>query len=182
MEYDPHQLWKDHLDGVCHRVRSAFIYVPAILLCRAAVGGGSRRSQSQGLSGPEHLRKRGEAGGGCPSRRRRVRVRRGDGVAKLARRLPRPASAQATLPRGRGLYRQPTIITTSRRFPTFRTSCGMAWTGTSSGHATSTGFRVFCLRVRSTTRPLRAAAWHTLRELIYDYGGGITAEAGELKP
>ena len=53
------------------------------------------------------------AGSGCDvraahaPRRRRLHLRRGDGAAVLARRLSRPAAAQAAVPRGRGPVRVP---------------------------------------------------------------------------
>ncbi len=50
------------------------------------------------------------------------------------------------------------------------------------GTPQSTGFRIFCLSGH-VNKPGLYELPHgtTLRELIYDYGGGITAEAGELK-
>jgi NADH-quinone oxidoreductase subunit F len=82
-----------------------------------------------------------------------------------------------------GLYGQPTIINnveTIANVPHILRN-GADWYK-QWGTPQSTGFRIFCLSGH-VSRPGLYELPHgtTLRELIYDYGGGLIGEAGELK-
>jgi NADH-quinone oxidoreductase subunit F len=82
-----------------------------------------------------------------------------------------------------GLYGQPTIINnveTIANVPHILRH-GAEWYK-QWGTPQSTGFRIFCLSGH-VNRPGLYELPHgtTLRELIYDYGGGLIGEAGELK-
>ena len=111
-------------------------------------------------------------------RRRRLHLRRGDGAAGLAGGLPRPAPAQAAVPRGGGPVRLPRRwSTTSSRSPPCRTSCCNGADGVRGDrHGEVQGLRdLLAVRARhharASTRPRSAPRCASCSDLA----GGIRA-------
>ena len=68
------------------------------------------RPTRQGLARQRHPRLRLRPRDRRPRRRGRLHLRRGDGAAGLAGGAARPATPQAAVPGGRGLYARPTVV------------------------------------------------------------------------
>ena len=126
----------------------------------AAGGAGGLRRR---LPRHRHHRLRLQPRGHGPRRRRRLHLRRGDGAARLARGLPRPAPAAPAVPRRRRALRQPDrASTTSRPSPVGPVDPdqrrGLVRL---DGHREVQGLRaVQPLRPRHQARPVRGAARH----------------------
>jgi NADH-quinone oxidoreductase subunit F len=185
MEYDPHQL----LEGIilaayaieCER---AFIYVRGEYYFAAQrLEEAVAEARAHGFLGQNIF------GSGT---KLEVVVHRGAGAYECGEETALLSSLEGyrgqprlkpPFPAVEGLYRQPTIInnveTISNVSHILRN--GVDWYK-QWGTPQSTGFRIFCLSGH-VKHPGLYELPHgtTLRELIYDYGGGITEEAGELK-
>jgi NADH-quinone oxidoreductase subunit F len=185
MEYDPHQL----LEGIilaayaieCER---AFIYVrgeyyfAAQRLEEAVVEARAKGFLGQNIFGS--------------SMKLEVVVHRGAGAYECGEETALLTSLEGyrghprlkpPFPAVEGLYGKPTIINnveTISNVPHILRN-GADWYK-QWGTPQSTGFRIFCLSGH-VNRPGLYELPHgtTLRELIYEYGGGVTAAAGELK-
>ena len=186
MEYDPHQL----IEGIilsAHAIESekAFIYIRgeyyfAYTRMEAALA----EATAEGLSRRRRVRQWQEAGRGAAPRRRRVRVRRGDGAAFEPGGLPGAAAAQAPLPGGRGAVcqaddRQQRGVDLQRHARDAFT----AWSGTKEfGTERSPGMRIFCLS-GNVKRPGLYELPHAtpLSELVDEYGGGPQDEGSAIK-
>jgi NADH-quinone oxidoreductase subunit F len=185
MEYDPHQL----IEGIilaayaigCER---AFIYVRgeyyfAAQRLQEAVA----EAKAKGFLGQNAF---------GSSMKLEVVVHRGAGAYECGEETALLSSLEGyrgqprlkpPFPAVEGLYGKPTIINnveTIANVPHILRH-GADWYK-QWGTPQSTGFRIFCLSGH-VNRPGLYELPHgtTLRELIYEYGGGVTADAGELK-
>lgn len=185
MEYDPHQL----IEGIiltCYAIEAerAFIYVRgeyyfAAQRLEAAVA----EAEARGFLGDNIF------GAG---KELKVVVHRGAGAYECGEETAQLTSLEGyrghprlkpPFPAVEGLYAKPTIVNnveTISNVPHVLRR-GAAWYK-QWGTPQSTGFRIFCLSGQ-VKRPGLYELPHgtTLRELIYEYGGGPTDEAGELK-
>jgi NADH-quinone oxidoreductase F subunit len=185
MEYDPHQL----VEGIilaCYAIEAerAFIYVRgeyyfAAQRLEAAVA----EARGKGFLGQNIL------GSG---KNLEVVVHRGAGAYECGEETAQLTSLEGyrghprlkpPFPAVEGLYAKPTIVNnveTIANVPHVLRH-GADWYK-QWGTAQSTGFRIFCLSGQ-VKQPGLYELPHgvTLRELIYEYGGGPTEDAGELK-
>jgi NADH-quinone oxidoreductase F subunit len=185
MEYDPHQL----LEGiilVTHAIEAerAFIYVR-----------GEYYFAAQRLEGAiAEAKQKGFLGKGIfgTDKNLEVVVHRGAGAYECGEETALLTSLEGyrghprlkpPFPAVAGLYGKPTIVNnveTVANIPHIMRH-DAAWYK-QWGTEQSTGFRIFCLSGQ-VNRPGLYELPHgiTLRELIYEYGGGLTDDAGELK-
>jgi NADH-quinone oxidoreductase F subunit len=185
MEYDPHQL----IEGIiltCYAIEAerAFIYVRgeyyfAAQRLEAAVA----EAEARGFLGDNIF------GSG---KKLKVVVHRGAGAYECGEETALLTSLEGyrghprlkpPFPAVEGLYSKPTIVNnveTIANVPHILRR-GADWYK-QWGTPQSTGFRIFCLSGQ-VQRPGLYELPHgtTLRELIYEYGGGPTEDAGELK-
>ncbi len=185
MEYDPHQL----VEGVilaCYAIEAerAFIYVRGEYYFAA-----QRLEQAV-----NEARAKGFLGQGIfgSSKNLEVVVHRGAGSYECGEETAQLTSLEGyrghprlkpPFPAVEGLYAKPTIVNnveTLSNVPHVLRH-GADWYK-QWGTALSSGFRIFCLSGQ-VKQPGLYELPHgtTLRELIYEYGGGPTEEAGELK-
>ena len=180
MEGDPHRVLEGMIIGAyAIGAHEGYIYVRAEyplavkrLRMAIAAGGGAR------LAGRRHPRQRASTSdlqdqGG----RRRLRLRRGDGADRLDRGQARHAAHAGRRSRRRaacGASRPSS--TTSRPGPTCPGSSPTARSWFAAiGTEKSKGTKIFPWPARSTTRAWSRCRWaSTLREIIFDIGGGIT--------
>ena len=185
MEYDPHQL----IEGIiltCHAIEAerAFIYVR-----------GEYYFAAERLEGAiAEARAKGFLGGNIfgSGKKLEVVVHRGTGAYECGEETAQLTSLEGyrghprlkpPFPAVEGLYAKPTIVNnveTIANVPHVLRH-GADWYK-QWGTPQSTGFRVFCLSGQVKYPGLYELPHGTsLRELIYDFGGGLTEAAGELK-
>ncbi|MGC8779611.1 MAG: NADH-quinone oxidoreductase subunit NuoF [Anaerolineae bacterium] len=185
MEYDPHQL----IEGIiltCYAIEAerAFIYVRGEYYFAAQrLEGAIAEAEAKGFLG-ENIFGTGK--------KLKVIVHRGAGAYECGEETAQLTSLEGyrghprlkpPFPAVEGLYGKPTIVNnveTISNIPHILRH-GADWYK-QWGTPQSTGFRLFCLSGQ-VKRPGLYELPHgtTLRELIYEYGGGPTEEAGELK-
>lgn len=185
MEYDPHQL----LEGIilaCYAIEAerAFIYVRGEYYFAAQrLEGAIAEAEAAGFLGDNIF------GSG---KKLKVVVHRGAGAYECGEETAQLTSLEGyrghprlkpPFPAVEGLYAKPTIVNNVETISNVPHVIrhGADWYK-QWGTPQSTGFRVFCLSGQ-VQRPGLYELPHgtTLRELIYEYGGGLTEEAGELK-
>jgi len=185
MEYDPHQL----VEGIilaCYAIEAerAFIYVRGEYYFAAQrLAGAVAEAEAKGFLGDNIF------GSG---KRLKVVVHRGAGAYECGEETAQLTSLEGyrghprlkpPFPAVEGLYAKPTIVnnveTISNVSHVLRR--GADWYK-QWGTPQSTGFRIFCLSGQ-VQRPGLYELPHgtTLRELIYEYGGGPTEASGGLK-
>ncbi len=185
MEFDPHQL----LEGIilaCYAIEAerAFIYVRGEYYFAA-------QRLEEAIAEAEA---KGVLGDNCfgTGKKLRVVVHRGAGAYECGEETAQLTSLEGyrghprlkpPFPAVEGLYGKPTIVNnveTIANVPHVLRHGADWYKGW--GTPQSTGFRVFCLSGQ-VQRPGLYELPHgvTLRELIYDFGGGLTEDAGELK-
>ncbi len=185
MEYDPHQL----IEGIiltCYAIEAerAFIYVRgeyyfAAQRLEAAIA----EAEAKGFLGDNVF------GSG---KKLKVVVHRGAGAYECGEETALLSSLEGyrghprlkpPFPAVEGLYAKPTIVNnveTIANVPHVMRN-GVSWYRL-CGTAESAGFRVFCLSGQVKYPGLYELPHGvTLRELIYEFGGGPTEEAGEVK-
>jgi NADH-quinone oxidoreductase F subunit len=185
MEYDPHQL----VEGIilaCYAIEAerAFIYVRGEYYFAAErLEGAVAEAKAKGFLGGNIF------GSG---KKLEVVVHRGAGAYECGEETAQLTSLEGyrghprlkpPFPAVEGLYAKPTIVNnveTISNVPHVLRR-GADWYK-QWGTPQSTGFRIFCLSGQ-VQRPGLYELPHgtTLRELIYEYGGGPTEDAGELK-
>ncbi|MCX7671252.1 MAG: NADH-quinone oxidoreductase subunit NuoF [Anaerolineae bacterium] len=185
MEYDPHQL----IEGIiltCYAIEAerAFIYVRGEYYFAAQrLEGAIAEAEAKGFLGDNIF---------GTGKKLKVVVHRGAGAYECGEETAQLTSLEGyrghprlkpPFPAVEGLYGQPTIVNnveTIANVPHILRH-GADWYK-QWGTPQSTGFRLFCLSGQ-VKRPGLYELPHgtTLRELIYEYGGGPTEEAGELK-
>jgi NADH-quinone oxidoreductase subunit F len=185
MEYDPHQLLEGIiLTAYAIEAERAFIYIR-----------GEYYFASQRLEGAiAEARKQGFLGENIfgTGKRLEVVVHRGAGAYECGEETALLTSLEGyrghprlkpPFPAIEGLYAKPTIVNNVETISnvTHILRHGADWYK-QWGTAASTGFRLFCLSGQ-VKRPGLYELPHgtTLRELIFEYGGGLTEDAGELK-
>jgi NADH-quinone oxidoreductase subunit F len=185
MEYDPHQL----IEGIilttyAIEAERAFIYVRgeyyfAAQRLEAAIA----EAEARGILGDNVF------GSG---KKLRIVVHRGAGAYECGEETAQLTSLEGyrghprlkpPFPAVAGLYGKPTIVNnveTIANVPHVLRN-GADWYK-QWGTPNSTGFRIFCISGQ-VQKPGLYELPHgvTLRELIYEWGGGLTEEAGELK-
>ena len=185
MEYDPHQL----VEGIilaCYAIEAerAFIYVRGEYYFAAErLEGAIAEAEARGFLG-ENIFGTGK--------KLKVVVHRGAGAYECGEETAQLTSLEGyrghprlkpPFPAVEGLYAKPTIVNnveTIANVPHVLRH-GADWYK-QWGTPQSTGFRVFCLSGQVKYPGLyELPHGTTLRELIYDFGGGLTEEAGELK-
>ena len=185
MEYDPHQL----IEGIilaCHAIEAerAFIYVRGEYYFAAErLEGAIVEAEAKGFLGDNVF---------GTGKKLKVVVHRGAGAYECGEETAQLTSLEGyrghprlkpPFPAVEGLYAKPTIVNnveTIANVPHVLRH-GADWYK-QWGTAQSTGFRVFCLSGQVKYPGLYELPHGTsLRELIYDFGGGLTEEAGELK-
>ncbi|MCX6029296.1 MAG: NADH-quinone oxidoreductase subunit NuoF [Chloroflexi bacterium] len=185
MEYDPHQL----VEGIiltCYAIESerAFIYVRGEYYFAAErLEGAIAEAKARGFLGQNVF------GSG---KKLEVVVHRGAGAYECGEETAQLTSLEGyrghprlkpPFPAVEGLYARPTIVNnveTIANVPHVLRR-GADWYK-QWGTPQSTGFRVFCLSGQVKYPGLYELPHGTsLRELIYDFGGGLTEDAGELK-
>jgi NADH-quinone oxidoreductase subunit F len=185
MEYDPHQL----IEGIiltCYAIEAeaAFIYVRGEYYFAAQrLEGASAEAKAKGFLGKNIF------GSG---KKLEVVVHRGAGAYECGEETALLTSLEGhrghprlkpPFPAIEGLYGKPTIVNnveTIANVPHILRR-GADWYK-QWGTPQSTGFRLFCLSGQVKYPGLyELPHGTTLRELIYDYGGGPTEDAGELK-
>jgi NADH-quinone oxidoreductase subunit F len=185
MEYDPHQL----IEGIilaCYAIEAerAFIYVRGEYYFAAErLEGAIAEAEAKGFMG-ENLFGTGK--------KLKVVVHRGAGAYECGEETAQLTSLEGyrghprlkpPFPAVEGLYAKPTIVNnveTIANVPHVLRH-GADWYK-QWGTPQSTGFRVFCLSGQVKYPGLyELPHGTTLRELICDFGGGLTEEAGELK-
>jgi NADH-quinone oxidoreductase subunit F len=185
MEYDPHQLIEGIiLAGYAIECERAFIYIRgeyyfAALRLEQAID----EARAKGFLG-EHIF--------GSEKNLEVLVHRGAGAYECGEETALLSSLEGyrgqprlkpPFPAVEGLYSKPTIVNNVETISnvTHIIRHGADWYK-QWGTPQSTGFRLFCLSGH-VNRPGLYELPHgtSLRELIYDYGGGVTADAGELK-
>ena len=185
MEYDPHQL----IEGIilaCYAIEAeqAFIYVRGEYYFAAErLEGAIAEAEAKGFLGDNIF------GSG---KKLEVVVHRGAGAYECGEETALLTSLEGyrghprlkpPFPAVEGLYAKPTIVNnveTIANVPHVLRH-GADWYK-QWGTPKSTGFRIFCLSGQVKYPGLyELPHGTTLRELIYDYGGGLTEEAGELK-
>lgn len=185
MEYDPHQL----LEGIilaCYAIEAerAFIYVRGEYYFAAQrLEEAIAEAEAAGFLGENIF------GSG---KKLKVVVHRGAGAYECGEETAQLTSLEGyrghprlkpPFPAVEGLYAKPTIVNNVETIANVPHVIrhGADWYK-QWGTPQSTGFRIFSLSGQ-VKRPGLYELPHgtTLRELIYDYGGGLTEEAGELK-
>lgn len=185
MEYDPHQL----LEGIilaCYAIEAerAFIYVRGEYYFAAQrLEEAIAEAEAAGFVGENIF------GSG---KELKVVVHRGAGAYECGEETAQLTSLEGyrghprlkpPFPAVEGLYAKPTIVNNVETIANVPHVIrhGADWYK-QWGTPQSTGFRIFSLSGQ-VKRPGLYELPHgtTLRELIYDYGGGLTEEAGELK-
>ncbi len=185
MEYDPHQL----LEGIilaayAIEAERAFIYIRGEYYFAAQrLEGAIAEARARGFLG------RNSFGSG---KKLEVVVHRGAGAYECGEETALLTSLEGyrghprlkpPFPAVEGLYARPTIVNnveTIANVPHILRH-GADWYK-QFGTPQSTGFRVYCLSGQVKYPGLyELPHGATLRELIYDYGGGLTEDAGELK-
>jgi NADH-quinone oxidoreductase F subunit len=185
MEYDPHQL----VEGIilaCYAIEAerAFIYVRGEYYFAAErLDGAIAEAEARGFLGDNVF---------GASKKLKVVVHRGAGAYECGEETAQLTSLEGyrghprlkpPFPAIEGLYAKPTIVNnveTIANVPHVLRR-GADWYK-QWGTPQSTGFRVFCLSGQVKYPGLYELPHGTsLRELIYDFGGGLTEEAGELK-
>ena len=163
MDANPHVL----IEGVAHRVatRSARRTRSSTSAARSSTSstGSSRRSRRRtpaGFLGTDVLGSGYSLDVRRPRRRRRLHLRRGDGAARLARGLPRPASAAPAVPRRRRPLRGPTVINNVETIASVPAIIARASSGSARfGHREVAGLHaLLAVRSRHPARPVRGAA------------------------
>jgi NADH-quinone oxidoreductase subunit F len=187
MEYDPHQL----IEGiilVAYAIESerAFIYVRGEYYFAAQrLEGAVAEARERGFLGKDIF-------GTRSGKNLEVVVHRGAGAYECGEETALLTSLEGyrghprlkpPFPAVAGLYGKPTIVNnveTVSNIPHILRH-DAAWYR-QWGTEQSTGFRIFCLSGQ-VKRPGLYELPHgvTLREVIYEYGGGLTDDAGELK-
>jgi NADH-quinone oxidoreductase subunit F len=187
MEYDPHQL----VEGIilaCYAIEAerAFIYVRGEYYFAA--------ERLEGAIAEAEAEARGFLGDNVfgTGKKLKVVVHRGAGAYECGEETAQLTSLEGyrghprlkpPFPAVEGLYAKPTIVNnveTIANVPHVLRH-GADWYK-QWGTPQSTGFRVFCLSGQVKYPGLYELPHGTsLRELIYDFGGGLTEEAGELK-
>ncbi len=185
LEYDPHQL----IEGIiltCYAIEAerAFIYVRGEYYFAAQrLEGAIAEAEAKGFLGANIF---------GTGKKLKVVVHRGAGAYECGEETAQLTSLEGyrghprlkpPFPAVEGLYGKPTIVNnveTIANIPHILRHWAdwyKQW-----GTPQSTGFRLFCLSGQ-VKRPGLYELPHgtTLRELIYEYGGGPTEEAGELK-
>lgn len=185
LEYDPHQL----IEGIilaCYAIEAerAFIYVRGEYYFAAQrLEGAIAEAEAKGFLGDNIF------GSG---KKLKVVVHRGAGAYECGEETAQLTSLEGyrghprlkpPFPAVEGLYSKPTIVNnveTISNVPHILRR-GADWYK-QWGTPQSAGFRLFCLSGQ-VKRPGLYELPHgtTLRQLIYEYGGGPTEEAGELK-
>lgn len=185
MEYDPHQL----IEGIiltCYAIEAerAFIYVRGEYYFAAQrLEGAIAEAEARGFLGDNIF---------GTGKKLKVVVHRGAGAYECGEETAQLTSLEGyrghprlkpPFPAVEGLYGKPTIVNnveTIANVPHILRH-GANWYK-QWGTPQSTGFRLFCLSGQ-VKRPGLYELPHgtTLRELIYEYGGGLTEDAGELK-
>lgn len=185
MEYDPHQL----IEGIiltCYAIEAerAFIYIRGEYYFAA-------QRLEEAVAEAEAA---GFLGDNCfgAGKKLKVVVHRGAGAYECGEETAQLTSLEGyrghprlkpPFPAVEGLYGKPTIVNNVETISnvTHVLRHGADWYK-GWGTAQSTGFRIFCLSGQ-VQRPGLYELPHgvTLRELIYDFGGGLTEDAGELK-
>ena len=185
MEYDPHQL----VEGIilaCYAIEAerAFIYVRGEYYFAAErLDGAIAEAEARGFLGDNVF---------GTGKKLKVVVHRGAGAYECGEETAQLTSLEGyrghprlkpPFPAVEGLYAKPTIVNnveTIANVPHVLRH-GADWYK-QWGTPQSTGFRVFCLSGQVKYPGLYELPHGTsLRELIYDFGGGLTEEAGELK-
>jgi NADH-quinone oxidoreductase subunit F len=185
MEYDPHQL----VEGIilaCHAIEAerAFIYVRGEYYFAAErLDGAIAEAEAKGFLGDNVF---------GTGKKLKVVVHRGAGAYECGEETAQLTSLEGyrghprlkpPFPAIEGLYAKPTIVNnveTIANVPHVLRN-GADWYK-QWGTPQSTGFRVFCLSGQVKYPGLyELPHGTTLRELVYDFGGGLTDEAGELK-
>jgi NADH-quinone oxidoreductase F subunit len=185
MEYDPHQLLEGMiLVAYAIEAEKAFIYVRgeyyfAALRLEEAVA----EAKAKGILGDNVL------GSG---KRLEVVVHRGAGAYECGEETALLTSLEGyrghprlkpPFPAVAGLYGKPTIVNNVETIANVPhvLKHGADWYK-GWGTPQSTGFRIFCLSGQVKYPGLYELPHGvTLRELVFEYGGGLTEEAGELK-
>ena len=185
MEYDPHQL----VEGIilaCYAIEAerAFIYVRGEYYFAAErLEGAIAEAEARGFLGEDIF---------GTGKKLKVVVHRGAGAYECGEETAQLTSLEGyrghprlkpPFPAVEGLYAKPTIVNnveTIANVPHVLRH-GADWYK-QWGTPQSTGFRIFCLSGQVKYPGLYELPHGTsLRELIYDFGGGLTEEAGELK-
>jgi NADH-quinone oxidoreductase subunit F len=185
IEYDPHQL----VEGIilsCYAIEAerAFIYVRGEYYFAAErLEGAIAEAEARGFLGENVF---------GTGKKLKVVVHRGAGAYECGEETAQLTSLEGyrghprlkpPFPAVEGLYAKPTIVNnveTIANVPHVLRH-GADWYK-QWGTPQSTGFRVFCLSGQVKYPGLyELPHGTTLRELIYDFGGGLTEEAGELK-
>jgi NADH-quinone oxidoreductase subunit F len=185
MEYDPHQLVEGIiLAGYAIESERAFIYIrgeyyfAAQRLQQAVAEATEKGFLGQNIFGT--------------GKRLEVLIHRGAGAYECGEETALLSSLEGyrgqprlkpPFPAVEGLYGKPTIVNNVETIAnvTHILRHGADWYK-QWGTPQSTGFRIFCLSGHVNRPGLYELPHGTpLRELIYDYGGGVTADTGELK-
>ena len=185
MEYDPHQLIEGIiLASYAIEAERAFIYIRGEYYFAAQrLEGAIAEAKEHGFLGKNIF------GSG---KNLEIVVHRGAGAYECGEETALLTSLEGyrghprlkpPFPAVEGLYSKPTIVNnveTISNVPHIIRH-GAAWYQ-QWGTSKSTGFRIFCLSGQVKYPGLyELPHGTTLRELIFDYGGGLTEEAGELK-
>ena len=187
LEGDPHAVLEGMIIAAyAIGAREGYIYVRAeyplaVKRLRKAIA----RREARGLLGEDILGTGFAFDVADPRGRRRLRLRRGDGADRLDRGRARHAAAAPAVPRqSRACGASPPASTTSRRSPTSPWIIGNGARGVraSLGTGTSKGTKVFALtgKVRHSGL-VEVPMGITLRELIYDIGGGMPGRQAAFK-
>ena len=185
MEYDPHQLLEAILlAGYAIEAEQVFVYVRGEYYFAAErLNGAIAEARARGFLGQNIL---------GTGKRLEIVVHRGAGAYECGEETALLSSLEGNrgqprlkppFPAVAGLYGKPTIVNN------VETLCNVphilrhgadwykAW-----GSPQSPGFRIYCLSGQVRYPGLYELPHGTsLRQLVYDYGGGLTAGAGELK-
>ena len=186
-----------HLQGPRDHARDPHRLIEGCLITAHAIGCDERlhlhpRRVPARVRGDPRRARRGARSAGCSAactivvapRRRRVHLRRGVGAARVARGQARPAARRGRRsPPSPGLYQAPTLINNVETIATVPVviELGGEEYAKLGVPPNSTGTRVFSLSgnvVNGGNYELELGT--TLRELIYDIGGGIP-DGRELK-
>ena len=177
MERNPHLLVEGCLIG-CYAIgsKAAYIYIRGEFyhlfpVLQKAIDD----ARAAGLVGQEHPRQRLRLRGLPAPRRRRLRSRRRDRAARIARRQARAAALQAAVPGVAGAWGCPTAVNnveTLCNVPLVMTR-GADWFA-ALGPEKNGGPKLFCVSGH-VKRPgvFEAPMKVTLKELIFDYAGGM---------
>ena len=156
--------------GRDHRLRtrsartSRVIYVRGEARARAPPAGRTRSSEAYaaGLPRHRHPRLRATTSTRRARRRRRLHLRRGDGAARLAGGLPRPAAAQAAVPAVAGLYGAPTVVNNVETLASvpFVVRGGADWFKDDGPREVARPEDLLAVRPRRPPRPVRGPDGH----------------------